>query len=390
MPHILIRVDFNVPIENGIVVDDQRIQAALPTIQTYLTDNNSVMLVTHLGRPKNFDPALSVKPIQKHLSHLLNRSVELASDWPKPKTYQPGRLYLAENVRFLEGETKNDTDLAQKMAQGVDLFVNEAFAVAHRQHASNFGIQTYLHDDKCVLGALYQKECQRIGQVFNHSKKTKIAIVGGSKMDTKMGFLRHLLNQVDILILGGGIANTCLKAKGYEIGISIYDADHIALANELLDEAKKHQKTIVLPHDVCVARPNTLENTVTKLVENVQADEAIYDLGPSSVKTILSLIDDASEVLWNGPVGWFERTEFSNGTLSIAKALDITSASVLVGGGDSLRALAMINAKEISMPDGHSKPDIFKYASTGGGAFLYLLEHGAFPEPQRLSIGGVS
>lgn len=380
MANVLIRVDYNVPIESGHVVDDQRIRATLSTIKQYLNVNNSVLLVTHLGRPKEYDPKYSVRPIASHLSTLLGKTVEVLPHWPSQSCpFLSNTLYLAENVRFLAGETENDERLAQSMAINVDVVVNEAFSVAHREHASNVGIAQHLSNGQYVFGDQFQYECDQINTMIHRQASPRLAIVGGSKIDTKLGLLNTLLDHVDVMVLGGGLANTCLSAQGHDIGLSICEPSHLDLATSFMNQVRQKGKQLYLPVDCVVSQPSLGEPEV-KSITSVLPNEAIYDFGPDSIRDVQALIQSSESILWNGPVGWFERSEFSLGTLSIARFLDQVNAHVLVGGGDSLRALSMAKAKQIVLPGGDVQSGLFrKFASTGGGAFLYLIEHGCFP-----------
>ena len=364
---VLIREDFNVPMKNGVISDDTRIRAAIPTIQYALDHHAAVILVSHLGRPAGANPDLSLAPISERLSALLKRPVRFEKNWIDGVAIQSGEVVLCENVRFQSGEKKCDETLSKKLAALCDIFVMDAFATAHRAEASTAGVAKYAKQ-KCA-GLLLDAELTALSQALTHPKKPVVAIVGGSKVSTKMQVLDHLLNKVDVLIVGGGIANTFLAANNFPVGNSLIEKDWIEPAKALLKKAASKQVLIPLPIDVAVANQfSAAEMAVVRDVSDVQYHEMILDVGPKTAATYADIMKNAKTIIWNGPVGVFEFPEFAAGTKALANAIATSSAFSIAGGGDTLSAVAQFHVeKKIS------------YLSTGGGAFLEWMEGKSLP-----------
>lgn len=362
---VLIREDFNVPLADGKITSSIRIQAALPTIKMALEANAAVILMSHLGRPTEgeFDPQFSLKPVADYLSKQLHRDVPLIKDWQV--NVKPGQVALLENVRFLQGETKNDENLAKKMASLCDIFVMDAFATAHRSQASTVGVAKYA--PIACAGPLLQAELHALKRVTHEAVAPQVAIVGGSKVSTKLSLLRALLQQVDTLIVGGGIANTLLLASGFTIGQSLCEPDLVNEAKLLLKQAKPGQ--IPLPIDVVVAKKLAPDvKSETKAIEHIASDDLILDIGPKSIEHYCKKLSSAKTIIWNGPVGVFEHPAFAHGTKGIALAVANSKAFSIAGGGDTLAAIEEYQLQQA-----------ISYISTGGGAFLKYLADGTLP-----------
>lgn len=360
---VLIREDFNVPMQDGKITHSIRIDAALPTLRAALTKGAKVLVMSHLGRPVEgqFDPQFSLQPIADYLEKALGQAVPLVNIESMP-TMLPSQIALLENVRFLKGEEKNTEGLARKLANLCDIFVMDAFAVAHRAQASTVGVAEYA--PKVCAGPLLQKELSALKKIFDHPQQPVLAIVGGSKVSTKLQILTNLLDKVDILVLGGGIANTFLKAKGLPIGDSLYEADLVPTASELMIKAQRLGKKIWLPEDVIVSdKIDHQAITQNKLVNEVSAGDKILDIGSLAQKSLFDVIKTAKTILWNGPIGVFEFAPFAAGTKALAEAIAASTAFSVAGGGDTLAAI-----EQFKVADGIS------YQSTGGGAFLEALE----------------
>ena len=366
---VLIREDLNVPLKNGSVTDDTRILAALPTIKRAIEDDACVMIVSHLGRPKEgqYDEAYSLAPVAKRLSELLGQEVTLATNWLNGVEVEPGQVVLCGNVRFAIGEKSNDDTLARKMAALCDIFINDAFATAHRAQASTYGIANYA--PKVCAGPLLKAELDALGKALEEPAKPMVAIVGGAKVSTKLEVLETLVDKVDQLIVGGGIANTFIKAAGFEVGKSLYEEDLVDIAKGLIEKAKERGAEIPIPVDVVCAKEfsENAEATV-KPVGDVAADDMILDLGPETVSTLGKQLGSAGTIVWNGPLGVFEFDQFANGTAELAKSIAHSSAYSIAGGGDTLAAISKFGIS-----------DQISYISTGGGAFLELLEGKELP-----------
>lgn len=361
---VLMRVDFNVPIKDGVVTSDKRIQAALPGIRQILEAGASLALLSHLGRPKEgqYDEAFSLAPVAKHLGHLLEQEVPLVKDWVENLDIAAQQIALCENVRFNVGEKADDEALSQKMAQHCDLFVMDAFGTAHRAQASTHGVIKYAPE--AAAGPLLLAELDALTKAIEVPKKPVIAIVGGSKVSTKLTVLEQLADKVDQLIVGGGIANTFLAASGHAIGKSLSES-------ALIDDAKSIMEKIEvpLPVDVVVAAEfseTAAASVVT--VDQVPGDEMILDIGPETAAKFSELLQNAGTIIWNGPVGVFEMAPFAAGTQAVSEAVAESDAFSIAGGGDTLAAV-----------DQFGVVDRISYISTGGGAFLEFLEGKVLP-----------
>ncbi len=366
---VLIRQDLNVPVKNGQVTSDIRIQASIPTIQKALAAGAAVMVLSHLGRPVEgeYDNASSLKPVADRLSTLLGKPVRLEKDWLNGIDIKPGEVVLCENVRFNVGEEKNSDELGKKMAALCDIFVMDAFGTAHRAQASTHSVAKYA--PVACAGPLLASELDALGKALKTPVKPLVAIVGGSKVSTKLTVLKSLSEKVDQLIVGGGIANTFIAAAGFPVGKSLYEADLIEEAQRLIAAAKKAGSDIPIPVDVVCAKEfsDTAIATIKK-VQDVEADDLILDIGPVTAKQYAEIIKSAGTIVWNGPVGVFEIEQFSHGTQSMAKAIAESSAFSIAGGGDTLAAI-----------DKYDINDQVSYTSTGGGAFLEFLEGKELP-----------
>lgn len=371
---VLLREDYNVPLKNGKVEDDTRIRASLPTIEQILEAGAKILIVSHLGRPKEgqYDEQFSLAPVAACLSGLLGREVPLVKNWIDGVNPGDHDVVLCENTRFEYGENENDDELARKMAALCQVYVNDAFATAHRTQASTFGVAKYA--PVACAGPLLIAELKALSTVLRDPEKPLLAIVGGSKISTKLTILESLSDKVDQLIVGGGIANTFLKAVGHNIGNSLYEADLVADAAKLITMMRERGKEIPLPADVTCAREyNEGAEACVKKIDQVEDDDLIMDIGPETAAYYAELIKKAKTIVWNGPLGVFEFNQFSNGTKTIAKAIADSTAYSVAGGGDTLSAISRFGiTKNIS------------YISTGGGAFLEFLEGKKLPAVQIL------
>ncbi|MGB4609583.1 MAG: triose-phosphate isomerase [Saccharofermentanales bacterium] len=380
---VIVRVDFNVPLDKqtGEITDDKRIRAALPTIQ-YLVENKAkVILMSHLGRPKGFDPKLSMKPAADRLSEYLEQEVVLAADVvgedakAKAENLQAGEVMMLENLRYQAEETKNDPAFAGELASMADIYVNDAFGTAHRAHASTAGVANYL---PAYAGYLIQKEIDVMGKAISDPKQPFVAILGGAKVSDKIGVIRNLLPQVETLIIGGGMAFTFLKAQGLEIGTSLCEEDKLDLAKALLEEAAAQNVNLLLPVDTVAASDFAADAAYEIVdVEAMPADKMGLDIGPKTVEKFSEAVKTAGTVVWNGPMGVFEFEEFAKGTRAIAEALANSDAISIVGGGDSAAAVELMGFA-----------DQVTHISTGGGASLELLEGKVLPGLDCLLDGG--
>ena len=375
---VLIRQDLNVPVKNGKVTSDIRIQASVPTIEKALAAGAAVILLSHLGRPDEgqYDEVASLKPVAERLSILLGKTVRVEKDWLEGVVIAPGEVVLCENVRFNVGEEKNSDELGKKMAALCDVFVMDAFGTAHRAQASTHSVAKFA--PIVCAGPLLASELDALGKALETPAKPLVAIVGGSKVSTKLTVLKSLSEKVDQLIVGGGIANTFIAAAGFQVGKSLYEADLIAEAQHLIAEAKKAGSAIPIPVDVVCAKEFSETAIATiKKVEDVEADDLILDIGPDTAKLYAELIKSAGTIVWNGPVGVFEIEQFSHGTQSLATAIAQSSAFSIAGGGDTLAAI-----------DKYGINDQVSYTSTGGGAFLEFLEGKELPAVAILKSHG--
>ena len=371
---VMIREDLNVPVQNGAVTSDVRIRAAVPTIEHALKARARVILLSHLGRPEEgkYDEELSLAPVAARLSELLGRNVRLEKSWLEGVKCEPGEVVLCENVRFNKGEKKNADELAQRMAQLCDVFVMDAFGTAHRAEASTHGVARYA--PIACAGPLLVNELVALETALEKPARPMIAIVGGSKVSTKLTVLEALLAKVDQLIVGGGIANTFLAAAGLPVGKSLYEKEMVDIARRLVEESRRRGTEIPLPTDVVVAREfSPHAEADVKAVADVRADEMILDIGPDTAERFAALLARAGTIVWNGPVGVFEFDQFGEGTRTLAQAIARSPAFSLAGGGDTLAAIEKYQLEE----------DI-SYISTGGGAFLEFVEGKKLPAVQIL------
>lgn len=375
---VLIREDFNVPIKNGHIESDARIKAALPTIQLALEKNARVILLSHLGRPKEgqYDATFSLQPVATRLAELLGQPVKLIQDISNGFDVAPKEIVLLENSRFLLGEDKNEAELAKKLASLCDVFVMDAFAVAHRAQASTVGVAE--HASVACFGLLMQQELDALSKALEKPAQPVCAIVGGSKVSTKLELLNNLLDKVDILVLGGGIANTFLLAQGHNIGKSLCEPDLVLAAKTLLNKAKAQNKHIWLPQDVIVADKIDIQaHPIIKNLTQVSGEDLILDIGPLSQKDLIQVLATAKTIIWNGPVGVFECPPFALGTQKLAQAIANSAAFSLAGGGDTISAIEQFKVQ-----------DKIDYISTGGGAFLEYVEGKVLPGIQVITNRG--
>lgn len=371
---VLVRVDFNVPLnDKGEITDDTRITASLPTIQYLLEQKAAVILMAHLGRPKGqVKPELSLAPVAKHLGKLLGKKILFAPDCvgeaaqAAASKLKPGHILLLENLRFHKEEEKNDMEFAEKLASLADLYVNDGFGVSHRAHASVEGVTHFL---PAAAGFLLEKEIQYVGQAVTNPLHPFVAIIGGAKVSDKIGVISNLLDKVDTLLIGGGMANTFLAAQGYKMGKSLVEEDKLDLAKELLAKAKKNKVNMLLPTDLVMAAAFTPDaEHVTEKVKNLNQAYMALDIGAETSKAYAEALADAKMIVWNGPMGVFEMDAFCKGTEAVAKAVAKSRATSIVGGGDSVAAIEKLGlAKRIT------------HISTGGGASLEYLEGKVLP-----------
>ena len=375
---VLVRVDFNVPLSkdgNHTISDDTRIKAALPTIDYLLENNAKVILMSHLGRPKGeANPEFSLKPVAEWLeNHYGEKFHFLPSDVvvdekvkEEVEKLENGNLALLENTRYVKGETKNDPEFAKELSSLADLFVNDAFGTSHRAHASNVGVANNLES---AVGFLIQKEIEIMGKALENPEKPFVSILGGAKVSDKIGVIENLISKVDYILIGGGMAYTFLKAQGKEIGKSLLEEDKMDLSLELIKKAEANNVKILLPKDVVIA-DEIKEDAETEIVDidNIPQDKEALDIGPKTAKEYADIIKKAKTVVWNGPMGVFEVKVFANGTNEVAKALADSSATTIVGGGDSALAIEEAGYK-----------DKITHVSTGGGASLEFLEGKTLP-----------
>ncbi len=366
---MLIREDLNVPVSDGVVTSDARIRAALPTIQAASAAKARVMLMSHLGRPEEgkYAEEFSLAPVAKRLTQLLGVPVALKRDWLNGVDVAPGEVVLLENVRFNKGEKKNADDLAKKMAALCDIYVMDAFGTAHRAEASTHGVAKYA--PVACAGPLLVSELTALEMALEKPARPLLAIVGGSKVSTKLTVLESLLGKVDQLVVGGGIANTFLAALGFNVGKSLHEPDMLDICKRLLEQSQKRGIVIPMPTDVVVAREFSAKAEAdVKPVGSVASNEMILDIGPDSAERIGALIAAAGTILWNGPVGVFEFDQFGEGTRTLANAIARSKAFSLAGGGDTLAAIEKYGIE-----------DSISYISTGGGAFLEFVEGKKLP-----------
>jgi phosphoglycerate kinase len=373
----LVRVDFNVPVDDqGSITDDTRIRAAVPTIQDLTKKGAKVILASHFGRPKGVDDKLRLTPVAKRLSELLGQEVVKTDDCigddvaAKVGALQNGQVLLLENVRFYKEEEKNDPEFAKKLAANADFYVNDAFGTAHRAHASTEGVTKFLSPS--VAGYLVEKELQYLQSAIEEPKRPLVAIIGGSKVSSKIGVIETLLEKCDKLIIGGGMIFTFYKARGLSVGKSLVEEDKLELAKALEAKAKERGVALLLPTDIVAAdkfAPDANATTVT--IDNIPADGMGLDIGPDSVKVFQAALADCKTVIWNGPMGVFEFDKFAAGTEAIAHTLaeiGKIGTTTIIGGGDSVAAVEKVGLA-----------DQMSHISTGGGASLELLEGKVLP-----------
>ena len=371
---VLVREDLNVPIHEGQITSDARLEAAIPTIEKILEKGGAVMLMSHLGRPEEGkeDESFSLAPVAVWLSNRLGKSVSLVKNWINGVEIKPGDVKLLENVRFLSGEKGNDEALSKKMANLCDVYVMDAFATAHRKAASTYGVGMVAKE--AAAGILLEKELNALTKVLLNPESPMVAIVGGAKVSTKLTVLNTLLDKVDQLITGGGITNTLLLAKGYKVGKSLVEKDLVSEAKKLLARAESEGKEIPLPIDVVVGKEFSAETeAVVKSIDEIEADDMIMDIGPKTSELYAKIVANAKTVVWNGPVGVFEFANFADGTKKLGEAIAASDAFSIAGGGDTVAAVEVFGLT-----------DNISYISTGGGAFLELLEGQVLPAVEML------
>ncbi|MEA5022050.1 Phosphoglycerate kinase [bioreactor metagenome] len=371
---VFVRVDFNVPMDDhGNITNDTRIRAALPTIHYLIDEGAKIILASHLGRPKGKpDPNYSLAPVAKRLGELLKGPVAMATDCIGPEVekaaaqLQEGEVLLLENVRYHAEEEKNEPEFVRQLARLAEVYVNDAFGTAHRAHASTEGIAHHLPG---VAGFLLQKEIESMGKALENPERPFVAIIGGAKVSDKIGVIENLLHKVDALIIGGGMANTFLKAQGYSLGKSLVEGDKLSLAQEILDRGRELQVDILLPQDVVAAKEFKADAPYrVTAVGEIAEDEMALDIGPESAGLFSARIQKARTIVWNGPMGVFEMEHFAKGTEKVAQAVALCPGLTIVGGGDSVAAVEKMGVGEQ-----------MSHISTGGGASLKLLEGKTLP-----------
>ena len=372
---VFIRADLNVPQDDaGNITDDTRIRASIPAIQFALDNGAAVMVTSHLGRPTEgeFKPEDSLAPIAKRMRELLGRDVPLLANWVDGVEIAPGNVVLLENCRVNKGEKKNDDALAKKMAALCDVYANDAFGTAHRAEATTHGIAKYAKI--ACAGPLLAAELDALEAALKNPKRPMVAIVAGSKVSTKLTILKSLAGKVDQLVVGDGIANTFLLAKGLPIGRSLAEATLVDEANAIIDMMKERGAAVPIPVDVvCGKEFSATTPAVTKRAEDVTADDMIFDIGPATASTLAAIMKNAGTIVWNGPLGVFEFDQFGHGTETVARAIADSNAFSIAGGGDTLAAIAKYGIS-----------DKVSYISTGGGALLEFLEGKVLPAVEIL------
>ena len=370
---VLVRVDFNVPMEDGRITDNTRIRAALPTILQLIRDGAKIVLVTHLGRPKGFESGLSTEPLAVELSKLMGQRVRQTGDCIGPDVentiddLQEGEVLLLENIRFYKEETQNEAEFARVLAALADIYVNDAFGTAHRAHASTEGVTHYF--EHCAAGLLMEREIEYLGKVVERPERPFVAILGGAKISDKIGVIENLIENVDGLLIGGGMAYTFLEAMGVPIGDSIVERAKLELASELLKKAVDRKLDIYLPEDHVIGRELN-PSTESRIVGRAEIPDGWrgLDIGPKSVEAFGAILDGANTIFWNGPLGIYEFEKFANGTIEIAKRLAESDAVSIIGGGDCVAAVHKAGVA-----------DRITHISTGGGASLEFLEGKTLP-----------
>lgn len=371
----LVRCDFNVPVKDGVITDENRIIGALPTIRYLREHGAKVVLCSHRGKPKGqYDPTLTLEPVARRLGELLGTEVVFAAD-PRVMTQEikerltqlvPGQVALLENTRFRKEETDNDETFARELAEVADIFVNDAFGTAHRAHASTAGVAAFV--EEAVSGLLIEKELRFLGKAIENAEHPFIAILGGAKVSDKIKVIDQLIEKVDGLIIGGGMAYTFLKAQGYSIGNSLLEEDRLDYALEMIEKAKRRGVSLLLPEDHKIADRFADVPAITTEDVEIPAGYMGMDIGPKTIEHYVTLLKTAKTVLWNGPMGVFEYSEYDKGTLALAKTMASLDAVTIIGGGDSSAAVSKLGFK-----------DQMTHISTGGGASLKLLEGSRLP-----------
>ncbi len=371
---VLIREDLNVPVKNGKVTSDARLKASIPTIELALSKGARVMVCSHLGRPEEgvYDAEFSMQPVVDYLKNVLKAPVRLAAEYLDGIDVAVGEVVVFENVRFNKGEGKNDETLSRKLAALCDVFVMDAFGTAHRAQATTHGVAKYA--PIACAGPLLAAELDALAAALKNPKRPLVAIVGGSKVSTKLTVLESLSKVVDQLVVGGGIANTFIAANGASVGKSLYEADLIPEAQRLMAAAKAAGGNIPVPTDVVCGKEFSESAVATlKSVSDIAADDMVFDIGPDSTQALVDILKSAGTIVWNGPVGVFEFDQFGSGTQAIANAIAQSSAFSIAGGGDTLAAI-----------DKYGVEQQISYISTGGGAFLEFLEGKVLPAVEIL------
>ncbi|EGT5260219.1 phosphoglycerate kinase [Clostridioides difficile] len=374
---VLVRCDFNVPLQDGVITDENRLNGALPTIQYLISKGAKVILCSHLGKPKGeAKPELSLAPVAKRLSEMLGKEVVFAADdnvvgenaKKATEKMENGDVVLLENTRYRKEETKNEENFSKELASLAEIFVNDAFGTAHRAHCSTVGAGEFLQERVC--GYLIQKELKFLGEAVANPVRPFTAILGGAKVSDKLAVINELLEKVDNLIIGGGMAYTFLKAQGYEVGTSLLEIDKVEYAKEMMEKAKNKGVNLLLPVDVVMADHFAPDATpIITEDANVKEDYMGLDMGPKTIANFVKTIKESKTVVWNGPMGVFEFENFANGTLSVARAMaELTDATTVIGGGDSAAAVNQLGFG-----------DKMTHVSTGGGASLEFLEGKELP-----------
>lgn len=369
---VLVRCDFNVPLKEGKITDENRLVAALPTIKKLLGEGAKVILCSHLGKPKGeAKPELSLAPVAKRLSELLDQEVVFAADdnvvgenaKKAVAEMKDGDVVLLQNTRYRKEETKNGEEFSKELASLAELFVNDAFGTAHRAHCSNVGVTEFV--DEAAVGYLMQKEIDFLGNAVNKPERPFVAILGGAKVSDKINVINNLLEKVDTIIIGGGMAYTFLKAQGLEVGSSLLEADKLDYAAEMIKKAEEKGVNFLLPVDHVIGKEfkNDTESQVVTAEAGIPEGWSGFDIGPKSMEIYADAVKDAKTVVWNGPMGVFEFENFAKGTIAVAKALAETDATTIIGGGDSAAAVNILGFG-----------DKMSHISTGGGASLEFLE----------------
>ena len=367
---VLLRLDLNAPIKDGAVTNDERLVRSLPTINHILNNEGKLIVISHLGRPKEngeLQPDFSLSPVVKRLEQLLNRSINLITDINNIPSIETGEMIILENVRFLEGEKSNDPKLSKKLANIADIFVMDAFATSHRAHSSTTGVIEF--SEKACAGFLLEEEINALSKLTLKNKGGSLAILGGAKISTKLDLINSLCDKMDTVILGGGIANTCLLAQGFPVGDSLVEE---SMLKEALELSKK--SNVIIPRIVVTAKNQQKEGSI-KHVDRVEEDESIFDIAPESFKEHQDIFDAAKTILWNGPMGLFEESAFSEGTVQMAKMIVSSKGFSVAGGGDTISAASKAGVL-----------DKLDYVSTAGGAFLEFIEGRKLPSLEALQL----